>query len=158
MIVLRPDPRLKQPCREVVAADHAELPSLVDKMLDAMYTHEGVGLAAPQVGKNVRLVLVDVSSGQSKSALRVMINPVVVSMSPETDVRPEGCLSVPGELFHVRRSLALKVRYLNPRLNVVETELFDMEARIFLHELDHLSGILISDIGTRATFRPREDR
>jgi peptide deformylase len=127
-------------------------------MLEEMYSHEGVGLAAPQVGKSVRLVLVDVSSGESKSALRVMINPVVTSMSPETDVRPEGCLSLPGELFHVRRSLSVKVRYLNPRLSTVEDELFDMEARIFLHELDHLSGILISDIGTRATFRPREDR
>lgn len=142
----------------MVVSDHAELPALVEKMLDAMYMHEGVGLAAPQIGKNVRLVLVDPSAGDNKTALRVMINPVVVSMSPETDVRPEGCLSLPGELFHVRRSLALKVRYLNARLNVVEAELYDMEARIFLHELDHLSGILISDIGTRATFRPREDR
>lgn len=126
--------------------------------MDVMYTHEGVGIAAPQVGKNLRIILVDPSAGENKSALRVMINPVAVSMSSETDVRPEGCLSVPREIYNVKRSLAVKVRYLTPRLNVVEAELYDMEARICLHEMDHLSGVLISDIGTRATFRPREDR
>lgn len=115
-------------------------------------------MAAPQSGRNIRLVLVDPTAGDNEKALRVMINPIVVKQSVETDVRPEGCLSLPGEIFNVKRSIAACVRYLDAHFNLVEADLFDMEARIFLHELDHLSGILISDIGTRATFRPREDR
>jgi len=127
-------------------------------MLDDMYTHEGVGLAASQIGKNIRLVVVDPTAGENGSALRVMLNPIILSRSPETDVRPEGCLSLPGEIYNVRRPLMVKVRYLDKQFNAVEADLFDMEARIFLHEHDHLSGILISDVGTRATFRLREDR
>lgn len=142
----------------MVESDHALLPSFIEQMLDDMYANEGVGLAAPQAGRNIRLILVDPSAGDSKDALRIMINPVVLHQSADVDVRPEGCLSLPGEIFNVKRSLMAKVKYLNARLKVVEADLFDMEARIFLHELDHLSGILISDIGTRATFRPREDR
>ena len=127
-------------------------------MVDNMYTHEGVGLAAPQIGRNIRLVVIDPTAGENTKAMRVMINPIILQTSLEVDVRPEGCLSLPGEIFNVKRSIAAKVKYLDARFNVVEADLFDMEARIFLHELDHLSGILISDIGTRATFRTREDR
>ncbi len=123
-----------------------------------MYAANGVGLAAPQVGHNVRVVLVDPSSGEDAKALRVMVNPTYQQINSSTDMRLEGCLSLPGEAYNVRRALAVKVRYLDPDFNAVEAELRGMEARIFLHELDHLSGILISDIGTRATFSHREDR
>jgi len=142
----------------VVDSDRESLSTLIDQMVDVMYTNEGVGLAAPQIGRNVRLVLIDPSAGENDKALRVMINPIVLKQSAEVDVRPEGCLSLPGSIFNVKRSLGVKVKYLDPAFKQVEADLHDMEARIFLHELDHLSGILISDIGTRATFRPREDR
>lgn len=133
----------------MVPSDHAELPSFIATMLDVMYSHEGVGLAAPQAGRNVRVILVDASAGANKKALRVMVNPVVLTASTEHDVRPEGCLSLPGRVYHVKRPLSVKVRYLDASLASVEATLFDMEARIFLHELDHLSGVLISDVGTR---------
>ena len=139
-------------------ADRDSLPSLVDQMLDDMYSNGGVGLAAPQAGRNVRLALVDPFAGERAAALRVMVNPVVLRRSVEDDVRPEGCLSLPGEVFNVRRPLMTRVKYLDVNFRVVEADLFDMEARIFLHENDHLMGVLISDIGTRATFRPCEDR
>lgn len=130
-------------------SDHADLPSFIDVMLDIMYTHEGVGLAAPQAGRNIRVVVVDASAGEDKQALRVMVNPVVVQSSSEQDVRPEGCLSLPGRVYNVKRPVSVKVRYLDRGLTQVEATLSDMEARIFLHELDHLSGVLISDVGTR---------
>lgn len=118
-------------------------------MVDDMYTNEGVGLAAPQIGRNIRLIVLDPTAGDNKRALRVMINPVVLQSSPEVEIRLEGCLSLPGEIFNVKRSVAARVRYLNSRFNIVEIDLFDMEARIFLHEYDHLMGILISDHGSK---------
>lgn len=136
-----------------MAGDYAELPAFVDAMVDAMYSSEGVGLAAPQLGRNIRVVLVDVSAGEDKNALRVMVNPVLLQQSIEMDVRPEGCLSVPGGIYNVKRPLAAKVRYLDRSLNIVEVALYDMEARIFYHEFDHLNGVLISDVGTRATLK-----
>ena len=130
----------------MIASDHAELPSFINAMIDLMYSHEGVGLAAPQAGRNIRVILVDPSGGDDRRALKVMINPVTLQQTPEHDVRPEGCLSLPGRIFNVKRPVGVKVRYLDRSMSLVEATLFDMEARIFLHEFDHLSGVLISDV------------
>jgi peptide deformylase len=110
-----------------------------------MYTHEGVGLAAPQVGHNIRLILVDSSAGECDQALRIMINPTYYQLTSDEDVYPEGCLSLPGKVFDVKRPVSIRARYFDQAFKVVETDLHDIEARIFLHELDHLMGILISD-------------
>lgn len=157
-LVRKPDPRLKKPSSEVDSrTSPAELYALIDGMLDVMYTHEGVGLAAPQVGRNVRVIIVDPSNGENDSACRVMVNPTLVEASSTKEVCMEGCLSLPGEIYQVERPVSVLARWQD--LNGVshQTWMHDVEARIFLHELDHLSGVLISDIGTRATLKPCED-
>ncbi len=157
-LVLKPDARLKKPSVEVDSRSTAELRSLVDNMLDVMYTHEGVGLAAPQIGANVRVIIVDPSNGENDAACRVMVNPVLVEASPAREVCMEGCLSLPGELYQVERPVSALARWQDFEGKTHQSWLHDAEARIFLHELDHLAGILISDIGTRATLKPCEDR
>lgn len=152
-LVTRPDPRLKQPCREVASSERAELRVFVDRMVDIMYTHEGVGLAAPQAGWNVRVIVVDPSNGENDKALRVMINPLLGSVSSEEDVCLEGCLSVPGELYNISRPVSALVRWEDLEGKRTESWFTGMEARIIQHELDHLAGTLISDIGTRATIK-----
>lgn len=158
-LVLKPDPRLKKQSIEVDSRQSAaDVRALVDAMLDVMYSNEGVGLAAPQVGSNVRVIVVDPSNGEVDNACRVMVNPVLVEPSPTKEVYIEGCLSIPGELYYVERPVSALVRWQDIEGKTHQIWLHDAEARIFLHELDHLSGVLISDIGTRATFKPCEDQ
>ncbi len=158
-LVLKPDPRLKkQSCEVDSRRPMGELTLLVDQMLDVMYTNEGVGLAAPQVGWNVRVIIVDPSNGEVDNACRVMVNPVLVESSPAKEVCMEGCLSLPGEIYHVERPVSALARWQDMDGKPHQMWLHDAEARIFLHELDHLSGVLISDIGTRATLKPCEDQ
>ena len=156
--MLRPDPRLKQPCRDVTSPERSELRAFVDRMVDIMYTDGGVGLAAPQVGWNIRVMIVDPSNGEVDIACRMMVNPVLKSVSLERDVCLEGCLSLPREFYNVERPVSAFASWQDLDGKEHESLLIGIEARIFLHELDHLNGILISDIGTRATFRHREDR
>lgn len=157
-LVRHPDPRLKQPCREVSLSEQGELRAFVDGMLDVMYTNEGVGLAAPQVGWNVRVIIIDPSNGEDDKACRVMINPVLVNVSPANEECMEGCLSLPGELYNVERPCFALARWQDLEGKNQESWFSGPEARIFLHELDHLLGKLISDVGTRATLKHREDR
>lgn len=156
-LLLKSDPRLKSRCREVNGADVSSLAAIVDGMLEVMYKCEGVGIAAPQVGHTIRLIVVDPSSGEYIRACRVMCNPVILEASKERSLIPEGCLSLPGEIYNVMRSNSVKVRYQDVTGASIEVELHDSEARIFLHEYDHLDGVLINDVGTRATLRHRED-
>ncbi len=122
-------------------------------MLDIMYTHEGVGLAAPQAGWNIRVIIVDPSNGENDLACRVMVNPVLGQISSETEVCPEGCLSLPGEIYSVKRPISAFASWEDLDGKKHQSWLEGVEARIFLHELDHLSGTLIGDIGTRATLK-----
>jgi len=148
-LVRRPDPRLKQSCREVNQRDLPELRVFIDQMLDIMYTYEGVGLAAPQVGWNIRVIVVDPSNGEDDKACRVMINPSFESVSLEKEVCMEGCLSLPGEFYNVERSTSILARWQDLDGASHESWLYAVEARIVLHELDHLTGILISDHGSK---------
>jgi peptide deformylase len=149
-LVVAPDDVLKKKCRMVEAFD-AELRQLVEGMLDVMYTHDGVGIAAPQVGFDLRVIVVDRSAGEDASACRVMINPEIVRTASATSYQVEaveGCLSLPGQSFKVKRSSVAKVRW-QTLAGEHRAETFEgFEARIVQHEIDHLMGILISDHGT----------
>ncbi len=132
------DPVLKQRAREVTEID-GSLAGLVNTMYDTMYEAAGVGLAAPQVGMQKRIFTYDVGEGP-----QVMINPVVAQADGEW-VHEEGCLSVPGLSFEVVRAERVVVSGIDLDGNEVIVEDDDFLGRVFLHEIDHLDGILVID-------------
>ena len=154
-LVVAPDDALKKKCRTVEIFD-ASLRELVEGMLDVMYTHDGVGIAAPQVGSDLRVIVVDPSAGEMASACRVMINPTLVRTASSTLYMVEaieGCLSLPGQYFKVKRCALAKVRWQMLTGETVFETFSDLPARIVQHEFQHLEGVLLSDIGYRATLR-----
>ncbi len=154
-LVVAPDDALKKECRPVERFDE-ELRALVDGMLDVMYTHGGVGIAAPQVGSDLRVIVVDPSAGEVASECRVMINPVLVRTASSTfylNEEIEGCLSLPGQYFKVERCEVAKVRWQTLDGQTVTENFSKLAARVVQHEMDHLKGVLLSDIGSRATLR-----
>ena len=119
---------------------------LVDKMISSMKSEKGVGLAAPQIGKNIRLIVIQLFNDQGKKAsVLEMINPQILWKSKEENVEVEGCLSVPGEWGKVKRSTAIKVSFLNKKSVQQKLDLEGINARIVQHENDHLDGILFVD-------------
>ncbi len=127
-------------------------------MLDVMYTHDGIGIAAPQVGSNLNVIIIDASSGEDAKKCCVMVNPLLLEKSITSSIAIEGCLSLPNQDFKIKRATRLQASWQDLAGKEHVSWLVDLEARIFLHELDHLSGLLISDIGERVTLTSREDR
>jgi peptide deformylase len=132
------DPVLKQRAREVTELD-GDLARLVHTMYETMYEAVGVGLAAPQVGMQKRIFTYDVGDGP-----QVMINPVVTEAEGEW-VHEEGCLSVPGLHFDVVRPQRVTVEGIDLDGRDVVIEDDDFLGRVFLHEIDHLDGLLVLD-------------
>ena len=135
---------------EVDLQDKEGVLKLIEDMKETLKVADGCGLAAPQVGVNKRLVIVDGRELSDtydylKDFFRVMINPVVLEESEETCEYSEGCLSVPGIYAEVRRPSKIKVEYYNENLEKV-VEVFDRFAcRMVQHELSHLEGNLFVD-------------
>lgn len=115
-----------------------EIKVLLDDMVETMHKSTGVGLAAPQIGINKRLFVIDIGDG----VIRKIINPEILEMSEETIESDEGCLSVPGIYKKVKRAAKIKVRYTNIDGEIVEEEIQDFLAKAFQHEYDHLDGTL----------------
>lgn len=110
---------------------------LLEDMLETMYNNNGVGLAAPQIGINQQLFVLDIGDGPRK-----IINPEIIELSEECNDSDEGCLSVPGIYKKVKRSNKIKVKYLNENGETIEEEMEGFLAKVFQHENDHLNGIL----------------
>lgn len=143
-IVLHPDPILAQDAKPVERFDD-DLRSIVDKMLDVMYSSDGVGLAAPQVGLGLDLFLVDPTGGNSRDGLIVMVNPKLSFPRPETVKMNEGCLSVPGVFLPVVRPAVVEVLYQDLRGQTISSTFDGWSSRIIQHEHDHLRGIMMMD-------------
>lgn len=123
----------------------ARLQRLIDDMIETMYAAPGVGLAAPQVGVSVRLVVVDMSiKEEAKTPVIVLINPEIVLAQGETESE-EGCLSLPEFRAVVRRAQRVAVRGLNREGDPVEIESEGLLSRALQHEIDHLNGTLLID-------------
>ena len=136
-ILRYPDPRLHKIAKTVTTFD-THLKKLAENMAETMYEAPGVGLAASQVDVHQQLIVIDTS--ETRSDLRVFINPEIVWASPEVQVYEEGCLSVPGIYDGVERHVQVKVKAFD-----VEGKLFELEADGLLavciqHEMDHLKG------------------
>jgi peptide deformylase len=117
---------------------------LIDDMVETMYAAPGVGLAAPQVGVSLRVMVLDVSVREKGSGLIVLINPEVVSIKGEIE-EAEGCLSIPDYRAEIKRAEMITVRGLNIEGKGIEITGKDLLARALQHEIDHLNGTLIID-------------
>jgi len=131
-----PDPRLHTVAKPVAVVDDT-IRKLAADMAETMYAAPGIGLAATQVDRHVRLIVVDIS--EEKNRLLTFINPVIVMKEGEA-VREEGCLSVPGIYDKVTRAEHIRVQSLNPRGETFQMEATGLLAVCIQHEIDHLDG------------------
>lgn len=143
-ILLVPDERLRRKARPVGPADAGAVRDLVPRMLAAMYDAPGIGLAGPQVGSPLRLVVVDLQADEERAPL-VLVNPEIVAADRETATREEGCLSLPGQYAEVTRPARVRVRYQDPEGARREVEADGLLAACLQHEIDHLDGVLFVD-------------
>ena len=119
----------------------ADIPVFVEEMYEAMIKGRGIGLAAPQVDRNIRLFV----TGVDNDKLRVFINPEIIATSPEEVDYEEGCLSLPGLYTQVTRPSVIKIQAWNEKGRPFTLEAEGILARVILHENDHLDGILFID-------------
>ena len=133
------DPVLKT-CASPVERFDDSLSHLVEEMLATMRKHEGVGLAANQVGRLKRILVAAVEDEEF-----VLVNPVVEESAGTTEKEPEGCLSIPGIQVEVDRPTAIRVSAQDASGTPLELEASGLLARILQHEIDHLDGVLILD-------------
>ena len=137
---LYPDPVLRRRAVPVMDVD-GTIRALMDTMTSIMYTCEGIGMAAPQLGVLRRVIVADAGEG-----LISLANPEVISRDGE-DCLLEGCLSIPGVTVNVRRESVIVVRGIDPEGREADHVVTGLAARIILHEIDHLNGVLILDHG-----------
>jgi peptide deformylase len=139
-IVKYGDPILEKPTAPITDFG-PELEELTEDMFASMYAAQGVGLAAPQIGKNLRLTVVDVTAGKNPEGKIVLINPEIIHAEGEKR-EEEGCLSIPGFRGYVVRPQFVTVKAQNAKGEPFEIRGEDLLARAFCHEIDHLNGIL----------------
>ncbi len=139
-IVKYGDPILEKPAAPVTKFD-AELQELAEDMFPSMYAAQGVGLAAPQIGKSIRMAVVDVTNGKNPEGRIVLVNPEITHAEGEKR-EEEGCLSIPGFRGYVVRPQFVTVRAQNTKGEEFEIRGEDFLARALCHEIDHLNGIL----------------
>ncbi len=135
---------------ENITAEYPELNTLINNMFETMYHADGVGLAAPQVGLPIRLLVIDLGAFKEDDpelgAFKVvMINPEIIERSDEEVAGEEGCLSIPGIHETVMRAEKIKIKYLDPDFKEHIEEFEDYKARVVQHEYDHLEGHLFTD-------------
>jgi peptide deformylase len=135
-ILRYPDPRLHQVARPVERVD-AEIRQLINDMAETMYAAPGIGLAATQLDRHVRVIVIDVS--ETRDQLKAFVNPELLASSGESD-REEGCLSVPGVYEKVRRAERITVRALDAEGRPFTLEADGLLSVCIQHEMDHLEG------------------
>ena len=163
-IVTLPDPVLRRKARAVTTFDK-NLQTLVDDMIETMRNAPGVGLAAPQVGVSEQVIVVEyaepeeVEEGEEpkevEPKLHVMVNPEIVKFSPDTVMGVEGCLSVPMLVGEVERAEEIRIRGFNRRGQPMKLKVDGWLARIFQHEIDHVNGVVFTDLATQI-WQPEE--
>jgi len=154
-LVLSPDPRLNIASAAVDKVDDA-LRRFMDDMLATMYENDGIGLAAVQVGVHKRVLVMDLrdaaarypegkKAGGDANGPYFMVNPEIISASPEHSVFNEGCLSFPGQGGKVERPASVSVKYLDYHGEPQLLECDELLATCVQHEIDHLNGITFVD-------------
>lgn len=143
-ILICPDPLLRRMARAVTPGDAEEVRALIPSMFATMYKAPGIGLAAPQVGRLLRVITVDVAPDKEPAPL-ALINPEIIGASAETAVQEEGCLSIPEQYAEVTRPAQVRVRYQDEEGARREIEAEGLLAACLQHEIDHLNGVLFVD-------------
>ena len=158
-IVTLPDPVLRRKASLVTRFD-SELQTLVDDMIETMREAPGVGLAAPQVGVSESVIVVEYFENEddedAPKKLYVMVNPEIKKCSEETELGIEGCLSVPGWQGEVERNLEVTVKGLTRRGQPMKVKAKGWMARIFQHEIDHLNGVVFTDLASKV-WKPKPE-
>ncbi len=140
----------------VISPDYKNLKKLIEDLYETMYAAKGVGLAAPQIGKSIRLFVIDTSpfdnaefekeSGFEVGSLKkTFINPIISNESGENKTLEEGCLSIPNIREKIVRKSKINITYCDENFNTVSEEYSGIIARVIQHEYDHIEGILFTD-------------
>jgi len=148
-VVVYGHPVLKKIAEEI-DENFEGLEQLIENMWQTMYNSEGIGLAAPQIGKSIRLIVIDADPLSEEfpelaGFKRVLINPIITEFGVEQESLSEGCLSLPGIREDVKRPTRIKLEYENENFELVEEELIGFAARVVQHEYDHIEGKLFVD-------------
>ena len=161
-IVTLPDPVLRRKAHAVTKFDK-NLGTLIDDMVETMREAPGVGLAAPQVGLSERLIVVeyyereeDEENEEAPKRVWAVVNPEIVKASDERLMGVEGCLSIPGLLGEVERHAEVQVKGLNRHGKPMKVKAKGWLARIFQHEIDHLNGVMFTDLATHV-WQPKQE-
>lgn len=142
-LVTSPNRILRDKNEAVTIPPDEDIIELAHKMFFACKKFDGVGLAAPQIGVNLRMAVINLEAAGIKQF--AILNPEILSVSKQTESAEEGCLSIPGKFASVERPTKIKVRFYNLDGKKIETEVQNFLARVFQHEVDHLIGTLIED-------------
>jgi len=136
-ILTYPNPILEQKAKKIKNPTNSEIKKLIKEMIETMRANNGLGLAAPQIGKSIRLCLIE-----ANKELLVLMNPKITTQSKECITAEEGCLSFPGKFIPVKRAEVVQVRYLDAKGNKNKLKARGLLARAVQHEVDHLNGIV----------------
>lgn len=139
-IVIHPNERLTQKAQPVTMITDDTI-KLLEDMYETMVAHDGIGLAAPQIGKNVQLAVIEIDE---ETGLFELINPEIIERKG-SDIDVEGCLSIPETYGTVERADEVTVRYFDREGDEIEVTAYGYLARAFQHEIDHLNGELFID-------------
>ena len=135
---------LRTPANRIVKVDDS-IRKLAKDMLITMYSAKGIGLAAPQVGIQKRILVIDLNFEDQNAAPNVFINPEIISFSATLDTYEEGCLSIPGVYLNVVRPSSIKLSYRDEMGRPKKMNADGLMARCIQHEIDHLNGVCFVD-------------
>ncbi|MGK7940899.1 MAG: peptide deformylase [Crocosphaera sp.] len=135
---------LRQPAKRVAKVDDS-IRQLAKEMLQTMYSSQGIGLAAPQVGIHKQLIVIDCEPDNPTNPPLILINPKITGSSKELCVVEEGCLSIPGVYLDVTRPKIVEVSFKDEQGKPRKIKATDLLARVIQHEMDHLNGVMFVD-------------
>ncbi|MEQ8324547.1 MAG: peptide deformylase [Vicingaceae bacterium] len=148
-IIAYGDPILKKVAQEI-EQDYPDLDEIIESMFETMYDSNGVGLAAPQINKSIRLFIIDAEPFAEEDPdlagfKQVFINPIILKEEGSEWDFNEGCLSIPGIREDVKRKPSITIEYYDREFNLKEEVYEGVAARIIQHEYDHIEGVLFTD-------------
>ena len=143
-LIKYPNKILRGKTKKIKTPIPREILNMLPEMIKVLHSNNGMGLAAPQIGKSVRLCIIE-----NDGIIYTFINPTITSQSKKKNISEEGCLSFPGKFFPIERASGVKLRYLDENGNKCKIKAEGLFARAIQHETDHLDGILFIDKKTK---------